>query len=83
MYPPSGNANSAQSLLSQLIADPSGDLMRTLRGSLDEAMEKASNDSRRDPVKLQVAEALQPVFVTAREILDKASVAVDKIRGHR
>ena len=57
--------------------------MRTLRGSLDEAMEKASNDSRRDPVKLQVAEALQPVFVTAREILDKASVAVDKIRGHR
>lgn len=83
MYPMSANVSAASSLLSQLISDPSGELLQSLRGNLEEAVEKVSGESNNDPSKQDAVVALQPVFATARDILDKATLAVDKVRGGR
>jgi hypothetical protein len=79
----SANVSAASSLLSQLISDPSGELLQSLRVNLEEAVEKVAGESRTDPSKQDAVAALQPVFATAADILDRATLAIDKVRGGR
>jgi hypothetical protein len=86
MYVMSGSLNAATSLLSQLLADPSGELLQSLQSSLDEAIERTTAlgaGPALEPAKREVIDSLQPVFATARDILDKASLTVEKLRQSR
>jgi hypothetical protein len=83
MYSMSANVAAASTLLSQLISDPSGELLQSLRGNLEEAVEKFTNESKADHSRQDAVIDLQPVFATARDILDKATLAVEKVRSGR
>jgi len=83
MYPTSANTSAASSLLSDLVSDSSGELLKALRRDLEEAVEKLSAESKGNPAKQEAVAGLQSVFATARDILDKAALAVDKARSGR
>lgn len=83
MYEVSGNSNAVSSLLSKMISDPSGGLLRGLRADIDEILEKAEAEAASSPSKREEIEALQPLFRMAQDILDKAEIEVHKIRGGR
>ena len=82
MYPTSANASAASSLLSELVSDSSGEMLRTLRRKLEEAAEKFYAESKSyPPAKQEALAAFQSVFASARDILDKAALAVEKARS--
>ncbi|MES2888933.1 MAG: hypothetical protein V4739_13105 [Pseudomonadota bacterium] len=86
MYVMSGSLNAATSLLSQLMADPSGELLQSLQISLDEAIERTAAigaSTTLEPDRRDVINSLQPVFATARDVLDKAAFTIDKVRQGR
>ena len=84
MYPTSANASAPSSLLSELVSDSSGEMLKSLRRNLEEAAEKLSAESKsHPPAKQEALVALQSVFASARDILDKATLAVDKARSGR
>lgn len=82
MYPTSANASAASSLLSELVSDSSGEMLRTLRRKLEEAAENFSVELKSyPPAKQEALAPLQSVFESARDILDKAALAVEKARS--
>ena len=86
MYMMSGSLNAATSLLSQLMGDPSGELLQSLQTGLDEAIERTAAigaSPSLEPDKREVIDSLQPVFATARDVLDKAAFTVGKVRQGR
>ncbi len=79
MYEMSGSLSTATSLLTQLMADASGELLQSLQTGLDEAAKRTAAldvSAVTDPVQREVAVSLPTVFATAQEILDQAALAV-------
>lgn len=83
MYEASENSSGVSSLLSRMIADPSGGLLRSLRADVEEIVDKAEAEVKSNPTKREEIDAMLPLFRAAQDILDKAEIEVHKIRGGR
>ncbi len=83
MYEASENSGGVSSLLSRMIADPSGGLLRSLRADVEELVDKAEAEVKSNPTKRDEVDAMLPLFRAAQDILDKAEIEVHKIRGGR
>ena len=83
MYESSENSGAVASLLSRMIADPSGGLLRSLRVEVEEVVDKAEAELKSNPTKRDEIDALLPLFRAAQDILDKAEIEVHKICGGR
>lgn len=86
MYVMSGSSNTAASLLSQLMADASGEMLQSLQNNLDEAEKRICSlaDGRLiDPVQQEVSASLPTVFAAAQDILAQVGLAIQKARNTR
>lgn len=83
MYEASEKSGGVSSLLSKMIADPSGGVLRGLRADVEEILDKAEAEVKSNPTKRDEIEAMLPLFRAAQDILDKAEIEVHKIRGGR
>ena len=83
MYEASEKSGGVSSLLSRMIADPSGGLLRSLRADVEEFVDKAEAEVKSNPTKRDEVDAILPLFRFAQDILDKAEIEVHKVRGGR
>ena len=83
MYEGSENSGGVSSLLSRMIADSSGGLLRSLRADVEEILDKAEAEVQSNPAKRDEVDAMLPLFRAAQDILDKAEIEVHRIRGGR
>lgn len=86
MYVMSGSSNTAASLLSQLMADASGEMLQSLQNNLDEAEKRIrslADGCLIDPVQQEVSASLPTVFATAQDILEQVGLAIQKARDTR
>lgn len=82
MYSVTGSLSASTTLLSQLKADPSGELLQSLRSNLDEVIQRTAAVGANAAINTDeraMIDALQSVFEAAQDILEKAAFEVAKV----